>query len=67
MSDLFLTETGLADAGAGVADGENRDGMSFTTVAFGAVGAVPDNPLEKRAAKNFAGIGERRGEAIALT
>ncbi|MGC1416047.1 MAG: hypothetical protein WA817_12240 [Candidatus Acidiferrum sp.] len=67
MSDLFLTETDLADAGSGVADGENRHGMSFPTVTFGAVGAVPDNPLEKGAAQDVAGIGERRGEAIAFT
>jgi hypothetical protein len=67
MSDLFLTETDLADAGTGVADGENRHGMSFTTVTFGTVGAVPDNPLEKGATKDFAGIGERRGEPIPFT
>ena len=67
MIDLFLTETDLADAGAGVADGENRHRMSFTTVTFGAVGAVPDNPLEEGAAKDLAGIGERGGEAIAFT
>jgi hypothetical protein len=41
--------------------------MSFTTVTLGTVGAVPDNPLEKRAAKEFRGIGKRRGEAIAFT
>ena len=66
ISDLFLTETDLADAGAGITDSENRHGMSFTTGAFGAVGAVPDNPWEERAAKDVPGIGERRGEAIAF-
>jgi len=67
MGDLFLPETDLADTRAGVADGENRHGMSFTTVTFGAVGAVPDNPLEERAANDVSGIGKRRGEAIAFT
>jgi len=67
MSDLILTETDLADTGAGIADGENGHGMSFATLTLGAVGAVPDNPLEKGAAKDLAGIGERGGEAIAFT
>jgi hypothetical protein len=67
MSDLILTETDLADTRAGITNGQNRHGMSFTTVTFGAVGAVPDNPLEERAANDVSGIGKRRGEAIAFT
>jgi hypothetical protein len=67
MSDLILTETDLADTGAGIADGENGHGMSFATLTLGAVGAVPDNPLEERTAQDFSGIGKRRGEAIAFT
>jgi len=67
MSDLILTETNLADTGAGIADGENGHGMSLATLTLGAVGAVPDNPLEERTAQNFRGIGKRRGEAIAFT
>jgi hypothetical protein len=61
MSDLILTKTDLANTGAGIADGENRHGMSFATLTLGAVGAVPDNPLEERTAQDFRGIGKRRG------
>ena len=35
MSDLIPTETDLADARAGIADGENRYGMSFAAVTLG--------------------------------
>jgi hypothetical protein len=67
MSDLILTKTDLADTGAGIADGENGHGMSFTTLTLGAVGAVSDNPLEERTTQDFRGIGKRRGEAITFT
>jgi hypothetical protein len=67
MSDLFLTETDLADARAGIADGENRYGMSFTAIALRTARAVPDDSPEQGAAEDVPGAGEARGEAIAFT
>ena len=67
MSDLILTETDLADARAGIADGENRYGMSFAAIALGTARAVPDGPLEQGAAEDVLGAGEAGGEEIALT
>ena len=66
MSDLILTETDLADARAGIADGENRYGMSFAAIALGTARAVPDDSLEQGAAEDVPGVGEARGEAIAF-
>ena len=67
MSDLIFTETDLADARAGIADGENRYGMSFAAIALGTARAMPDDSLEQGAAEDVLGAGEARGEAVALT
>ena len=66
MSDLFLTETDLADARAGIANGENRHGMSFAAIALGTARAMPDDSLEQGAAEDVLGAGEARDEAIAF-
>jgi hypothetical protein len=66
MSDLILTETDLADASAGIADSENRYGMSFAAIALGTARAVTDDSLEQGAAEDVLGAGEARGEAIAF-
>jgi len=66
MSDLILPETDLADARAGIADGENRYGMSFAAIALGTARAVTNDSLEQGAAKDVPGAGEARGEAIAF-
>ena len=66
MRDLILTETDLADARAGIADGENRYGMSFAAIALGAARAMPDDPLKQGTAEDVLGAGEARGEAIAF-
>ena len=50
VRDLIFAETDLADARAGVTDGENGHGMPFTTLAFGTTGAVTDDTLEQGAA-----------------
>ena len=67
LCDLILTETDLADARAGIADGKNRYGMSFAAITLGTTLAVPDNSLEQGAAKDIPGAGDARGEAIAFT
>ena len=67
MSDLILTKTDLTDARAGIADGENRYGMSFAAIALGTTRAVADDSLKQGAAEDVPGAGEARGEAIAFT
>ena len=67
MSDLILTETDLADARAGIADGKNRYGMAFAAIALGTARAMPDDSLEQGAAEDVLGAGEARGELIAFT
>jgi len=66
MSDLFLAETDLARASAGIADGEHHDRMSFATVALGAAFGVTDDSLEEGAAEDVRGAGKTRDEAIAI-
>ena len=63
MNDLILTETDLTNARAGIADGENRYGMSLAAIALGAARAMPDDSLEQRAAEDVLCPGEARGEA----
>jgi len=65
LRDLLLTEADLARALAGIADREDRNRVTFATVALGAAGAVADDAFEQGAAENVAGVGEARGEAIA--
>jgi hypothetical protein len=67
LSNLFFAETDLPDAPAGIADSENRNGMSFPPLTFGAAGAVTDDPLEERAAKDVSGIRKRCREAITIS
>jgi len=66
VGDLIFAETDLADARAGVTDGENGHRMPFTTLAFGTAGAVTDDTLEEGAAEDVPGAGEGGGEAIAF-
>ena len=66
MSGLFLAETDLARASAGIADGENGNRMSFATVALGAALGVTDDSSEEGAAEDVRGTGKTRDEAIAI-
>jgi hypothetical protein len=66
MGDLVLAEADLARTPTRIADSENPDEMSFTTVAFWAACTVTNDSLEQRAAEDILGVGKRRGEAIAL-
>jgi hypothetical protein len=66
LGDLLFTEADLADALPGIADGEDRNGVTFAAVALGATGAVADDALEQRAAENVAGVREVRSKAVAL-
>jgi hypothetical protein len=59
-------EADLARAWAGIADGEDRDGVTFAAVALGTARAVPDDALEQGAAENVAGVGEARDKAVAM-
>lgn len=56
----------LTDDAAGVANGENRNGVAFAPSTFGAAGAMADGALKQRAAKDIAGLGEAGKEAVAL-
>ena len=56
----------LSGATAGIADGEDRDGMTFATSALEAAGTVADDALEQGAAENVGGAGKARGKAVAL-
>jgi len=67
FSNLFLAETDLTDAPAGISDGENRNGMALSTITLGAARAVTYDPLEERPAKDITGIRKGRGEAITLS
>ena len=66
MSDLFLAQTDLAGASTGIADGENRYGMTFATVALGAAGAVADDSIEQGAAEDVSGVGKTGDKAVAF-
>lgn len=65
MRNLILGETDLANDAAGVANGENSDGVTLATGALGAAGAVADGALEQRAAEDIAGIGKTGEESAA--
>jgi hypothetical protein len=64
LRDLFLAEADLSRALARVSDSEDGNGVTFTTVALRAAGAVADDALEQGAAKNVGGVGESRGKAV---
>jgi len=65
MRDLLVGKTDLANDGAGVADGEDGDGVAFAAGAFWAAGAMTDGALEEGAAEDIGGIGEACEEAVA--
>jgi|GEM_PF-5411346 len=65
MGDLLVGKADLADDGAGVADGEDGDGMAFAAGAFGAAGAMADGALEEGTAEDLGGVGEAGEEAMA--
>jgi hypothetical protein len=46
MSNLLFAEADLASASTGIADGEHRYGMPFTTLALGAARAMTNDSLE---------------------
>jgi hypothetical protein len=66
LRDLLFTKADLARALAGIADRQDRNGVTFATVALGTAGAVADDAFEQGAAENVAGIGEMRGKAVAF-
>jgi len=66
IGDLVLTEADLARAFGGIADREDRYGVTFAAVAPGAAGAVTDEAPQQGAAEDVAGAGEARGKAIAF-
>jgi len=59
---LFGGKADLFGTAAGVADGEDPDGMSATVGANSAAGAVPDAAMEQGAPEDFGGGGERGSE-----
>jgi len=63
-SDLLLAQADLTNNAAGIADGQDSDGMTFTAGAFGAAGAMADGALEQRAAEDIAGLREPRQEVV---
>ena len=62
QSFLFGGETDLFGAAAGVADGQDPDGMAATVGANGATGAMADLAVEQRAAEDLGGGGEGGGK-----
>jgi hypothetical protein len=66
LRDLLFTEADLAGAWPGIADGEDRNWVTFAAVALGATGAVADDALEQGAAENVAGVGEMGSKAVAF-
>ena len=66
LRHLFLTETDLAGARAGIADSEDGNRVPFTTVALGATRAMANDAFEQRAAEDVGGVGEARGKAVAF-
>ena len=66
MTDLLPAQADLSGASAGIADGEDRDGMAFAPSALEAAGTVADDAFEQGATKNMGGTGKARGKAIAL-
>jgi len=66
MRDLLLGKADLANDTAGVADGQDGDGMAFAARTFGAAGAMADGALEQGAAEDVASLGEAGEKAVAL-
>jgi hypothetical protein len=66
LRDLLFTEADLAGAWPGIADGEDRNGVTFAAVALGATGAVADDALEQGSAENVGGAGEMGSKAVAF-
>ena len=61
-----MRQTDLTNDTAGIANGEDGDGMAFAARAFGAAGAMADGALKQGAAQDLAGLGEAVEEAVAL-
>jgi hypothetical protein len=64
-SDLIVREADLANGAAGVAHGEDGDGMALTAGAFGATGAMADGAQEQGATEDGASLRESGEEAVA--
>jgi len=67
MTDLLARQADLTDDTAGIADGEDGDGMAFAAGALGAAGAMADGALEQGAAQDLAGLGQAGQETVALS
>lgn len=65
ITDLLPAQADLPGASAGIADGEDRDWMTFTASALEAAGTVADDAFEQGAAENVGGAGKARGQAVA--
>ena len=66
ITDLLPAQADLSGASAGIADGEDRDGMAFATSALEAAGTVADDAFEQGAAEQVGGGGKARGKAVAF-
>ena len=65
MTDLLGRQADLTNNTAGIADGEDGDGMTFAAGAFGTAGTMADGALEQGAAEDLAGLGKAGQEAVA--
>jgi hypothetical protein len=63
--DLLGREAELTNDTAGIADGEDGDGMALATGALGTAGAMTDGALEQGATEDLTGLGETGYEAVA--
>ena len=66
LRELLGLEADLFVLAAGVADGENRDGVAFTTSTLGTALAVANGALEQRTAHRLSEIGQLRHELLPL-
>lgn len=66
MRDLLVGKTDLSNGTAGVAGGEDGDGVAITAGAFGAAGTMTDGAEEEGAAEDVAGLGEAGEKTVAL-
>ena len=53
-----MRQADLTNDTAGVADGEDGDGMAFAAGAFGTAGAMAEGAPEQGTAEDLAGLGE---------
>ena len=66
MGGLFLAETDLMHAAAGITNSENGDRMSTAAFAVLATLAVADGAVQQRAAQDVTGFGKPGQKAVAL-